>query len=408
MEKTLAIDRLIPVFLSRDEIRGYYEDFACGLLWPVLHDRSPDHKPGKYQSWHSYQSVNQKFKDAVLTVAAPGDFVWIHDYHLLLLPALIRKALPGVRIGFFLHTPFPSFKLFNKFPYARCLLSGMLGADIIGFHTLQYEKNFLTTALQLLPVKIQADLISFDDRILTAGVFPMGINEDAFKNLALEKKVQAKVGNLQRSFNGSKLILSVDRLDYTKGILQRLQAFEQLLLRHPVYRCKITMQMVVAPSRDNIPRYAALRNTIDKKVDDINNRYREIDWTPVHYYYGPVSLITLSALYSLADICLVTSLRDGMNLVSKEYVASRLNNDGVLILSEMAGASQELAASLTINPNRIDEICSAIITAINMPLAEQQARMIKMRKQVAEFDIHYWVRLFMEKLSTVAGTLRLP
>ena len=284
----------------------------------------------------------------------------------------------------------------------------MLGADTIGFHTMDFLDNFLITASQLLPVKIQAEAISFDDRIVAAGVFPMGINEQAFRKLPLEETVVVKVEDLKNIFKGTKLILSVDRLDYTKGILQRLEAFERLLHRYPVYRCKITMQMVVAPSRDNIPRYAALRNKIDKKVDDINNRYRETDWTPVHYYYGPVSLITLSALYSLADICLVTSLRDGMNLVSKEYVASRLNNDGVLILSEMAGASQELAASLTINPNRIDEICSAIITAINMPLAEQQARMIKMRKQVAEFDIHYWVRLFMEKLSTVAGTLRLP
>ena len=404
--KTTVVEKLkdislLPVFLTQQEISEYYEGFSNDVLWPVFHYYASTYASYSQSNWDFYRSVNEKFRDAVLSVAEPGDTIWIHDYQLLLLPALVRKALPDVSIGFFLHIPFPSHEMFRLIPWRSELLEGMLGSDLIGFHTFDDVRHFLSAVTRVLPVTSSANIISSNDRSIVIESFPMGIDEQKYASLPLQPDVIEQINQIKESFKDTRLILSIDRLDYSKGILQRLEAFELLLKLHPEHIGKITLYMIVVPSRDTVPQYQHLHDEIDKKAGSINALYRTMDWSPVHYYYRSFSIETLSALYYSADVCLVTPMRDGMNLVSKEYVASRINNDGVLILSEMAGASKELIDAIIVNPNNIGEICRAIIQAINMPLAEQQARMQQMRQLVSKFNIKHWVKIFMERLKEV-------
>ncbi|HEY4323361.1 MAG TPA: bifunctional alpha,alpha-trehalose-phosphate synthase (UDP-forming)/trehalose-phosphatase [Mucilaginibacter sp.] len=399
--KELAKQNLLPVFLSQQEISEYYEGFSNDVLWPVFHYYSSTYANYKQSNWDYYKLVNQKFADAILTTVEPGDTIWIHDYQLLLVPAMVRNHLPDVSIGFFQHIPFPSNEMFRLIPWRDELLAGMLGADLIGFHTFDDVRHFLNAATRILPITASANIISVEDRSVVIESFPMGIDDKKYASLPLQKDVQTQAKIIKDTFKGCKLVISIDRLDYSKGILQRLQAFELLLQNHKEYHNKIALYMIVVPSRDSVPQYAELRDQIDKRVGNINSIYRTIEWSPIHYYYRSVPIELLSALYSTADVCLVTPMRDGMNLVSKEFVASRINNDGVLVLSEMAGASKELIDALIVNPNNTNEVCNAIIKAINMPLEEQRIRMQSMRQIVAKFNISHWVNVFMDKLKEV-------
>lgn len=392
---------LKPVFLSQDEINEYYEGFSNDVLWPVFHYYASTYGNYKRSNWDCYRKVNEKFAAAVLEIARPGDIIWIHDYQLLLVPAMVRNAMADVSIGFFLHIPFPSHEMFRLIPWRTELLTGMLGADLLGFHTFDDVRNFVNAATRLLPVNASANVITHGERSIVAEPFPMGIDDKKYAELPLKADVKSQIEIIRETFKDCKLIISIDRLDYSKGILQRLQAFEHLLQYHPEYIGKITLYMVVVPSRDSVPQYALLRDQIDKTVGNINSVYRTIEWNPVNYYYRSIPIELLSALYSTADACLVTPMRDGMNLVSKEFVASRVNNDGVLILSEMAGASKELIDAIIVNPNNTDEVCNAIIQAVNMPLDEQRMRMLAMRQVVAKFNISHWVKIFMDKLAEV-------
>lgn len=392
---------LQPVFLSQEEINEYYEGFSNDVLWPVFHYYASTYAYYKKSNWDYYQAVNNKFKDAILNIAGPGDIIWIHDYQLLLVPALVRSSMPYVSIGFFQHIPFPSHEMFRLIPWRNELLLGMLGADLIGFHTFDDVKHFLNAATRLLPVTASANVITNEERSVVIESFPMGINDKKYAALPLQKQVQTQAELIRSTFKDCKLIISIDRLDYSKGILQRLQAFELLLQQHPEYKGKIALYMIVVPSRDSVPQYAHLRDEIDKRVGNINSIYRSIEWSPINYYYRSIPIEMLSALYSIADVCLVTPMRDGMNLVSKEFIASRVHDDGVLILSEMAGASKELIDALIVNPNNSEEVCNAIIKALNMPLDEQQRRMQAMRQIVAKFNISHWVKIFMDKLKEV-------
>ena len=336
-----------------------------------------------------------------MKIAKPGDIIWIHDYQLLLLPKLIREALPNVTIGFFQHIPFPSYELFRLIPWRAELLNGMLGADLIGFHTYDDVRHFTSSATRVLPVQTIANVIHKDDRYITIDAFPMGIDAKKFNDLTSSDAVKTELKLLNEIVSDSKIILSIDRLDYSKGIIQRLNAFEKVLINHPEYIGKISLHMIVVPSRDNIPQYSELRDSIDKFVGNINSRFRTQGWSPINYYYRSFPIETLSALYSRADICLVTPMRDGMNLVSKEYVASKTDETGVLILSEMAGASKALIDAIIVNPNNTVELYEAIVTAIEMPIAEQKIRMQGLRKIVNKFDINHWVKIFMDQLSEV-------
>ncbi|MGI4020914.1 MAG: bifunctional alpha,alpha-trehalose-phosphate synthase (UDP-forming)/trehalose-phosphatase [Janthinobacterium lividum] len=397
----LADLSLLPVFLSQGEISEYYEGFSNEVLWPIFHYYASTYSTYRESNWEFYQLVNQKFADVVLSVAQPGDTIWIHDYQLLLLPALIRAKLPDVSIGFFLHIPFPSFQLFHLIPWRSELLEGLLGADLIGFHTFDDVQHFTQACARLLHVNLSSNVISLPDRLVVAEAFPMGIDEQKYASLAQSEEVKQEIKQLQESFAGVRTILSVDRLDYSKGILQRLQAFEELLLNNPEYLGKVVLYMIVVPSRDTVPQYKHLRDEIDKRVGNINSLFRTLNWSPVQYFYRSFPIETLSALYASTDVALVTPMRDGMNLVSKEYVASRIQNNGVLILSEMAGSSRELIDAIIVNPNNMNMMTSAIKQALEMPAEEQESRMVNLRKNVSKFNVKHWVKIFMDRLQEV-------
>ena len=391
---------LMPVYLTQEEINNYYEGFSNEILWPVFHYMSVY---ARYEQvyWDFYYQVNSKFRDVVLQVAEPGDVIWIHDYQLLLLPGMIRSEAPDVAIGYFQHIPFPSFELFRLIPWRCELLEGMLGADLLGFHTFDDSHHFLNAVTRLLPVNASANVVMVNDRAVIAETFPMGIDNQKFEQLSNDPEVLRQMESLKESFQHTHMVLSIDRLDYSKGIIQRLQAFELFLQLYPEYVEKVILYMIVVPSRDTVPQYKELREAIDMLAGGINARFRTINWHPINYFYRSFPVETLAALYNFADVGLVTPMRDGMNLVSKEYVASRKNNDGVLILSEMAGASKELIDALIVNPNNIGAIARALHEALNMPEKEQQRRMKQMRQVVTKFNIAHWVKLFMARLQEV-------
>jgi trehalose 6-phosphate synthase/phosphatase len=396
----LAGLNLMPVYLTQEEINNYYEGFSNEVLWPVFHYMSVY---ARYEQvyWDFYYQVNCKFRDIVLQVAEPGDVIWIHDYQLLLLPGMIRAEIPDVAIGYFQHIPFPSFELFRLIPWRCELLEGMLGADLLGFHTFDDSHHFLNAVTRLLPVNATANVVMVNDRAVIAETFPMGIDNEKFEQLSEDPEVLRQMESLKENFQHTRMVLSIDRLDYSKGIIQRLQAFELFLQLYPEYVEKVILYMIVVPSRDTVPQYKELKEAIDMLAGGINARFRTINWHPINYFYRSFPVEVLAALYNFAEVGLVTPMRDGMNLVSKEYVASRKNNDGVLILSEMAGASRELIDALIVNPNNIGAIARALHQGLNMPEREQQRRMKQMRQVVAKFNISHWVKLFMDRLQEV-------
>jgi trehalose 6-phosphate synthase/phosphatase len=398
IDKKLAELSLYPVYLTTEEINQYYEGFSNEIIWPVFHYMSTY---ARYENsyWEYYNLVNKKFCEAFLKIYEPGDVVWIHDYHLLLLPKIIRTAAPNATIGFFQHIPFPSFELFRLLPWRTTLLEGLLGADLIGFHTYDDARHFLSACNRLLSIQSELNTVIFEDRKVVVEAFPMGIDDKKFVGLTNDKEVLNNIEHLNSTFNNIKLILTIDRLDYSKGILQRLQAFDLLLEHRPDWREKVSLYMIVVPSRDSVAMYKELRNEIDKLVGNINARHRTHKWTPINYFYRSYPLEMLSALYQFADVCLVTPMRDGMNLVCKEFVASRKNSNGVLILSEMAGAAKELIDSIIVNPNNITEISHAMLAALNMPAEEQRRRMKRMQELVTKYNVHQWVNAFMLRLN---------
>ncbi|MCX2583848.1 bifunctional alpha,alpha-trehalose-phosphate synthase (UDP-forming)/trehalose-phosphatase [Pedobacter sp. MR22-3] len=396
----LAVLNLYPVFLTQEEINLYYEGFSNEVLWPVFHYLvTYAHYEQSY--WDCYKSVNHKFAKAASNVLSAKDKIWIQDYQLLLLSGILRDQLPQSTIGFFQHIPFPSYEIFRLIPWRDELLNGMLGADLIGFHTYDDVRHFLSTATRLLPVNSTANVLNNNERQIVVEAFPMGIDFDKFSNLTSHDEVQKEIEYFRNGKEDMKVILSIDRLDYSKGILERLKALELLLQAHPEFIGKIELYMIVVPSRDTVPQYRDLKEQIDQFVGNLNARYRSINWIPVNYFYRSFPIEILSALYATADICLVTPMRDGMNLVSKEYVASRNHNNGVLILSEMAGASKELTDAVIVNPNNIGDIMEAIVLALKMPIEEQQIRMKAMRNIVEKFNVKHWVNNFILRLDEV-------
>jgi trehalose 6-phosphate synthase/phosphatase len=391
---------LIPVYLSKEEITQYYEGFSNEILWPVFHYMPPyANYDNKY--WFYYIQVNRKFCEAILNYAEEDDVIWIHDYQLLLLPAMLRDAKLNITIGYFQHIPFPSFEIFRTLPWRNDLLEGMLGADLIGFHTYDDARHFLSASSRLLGLQTAFHSLLYKERNVVVESFPIGIDSDQYEKLVTDATTIKNLEQLQATFNNTKMVLSIDRLDYSKGIIQRLQAFELFLQNHPEYIEKVSLHMIVVPSRDSVPMYKDLKDNIDKIIGNINGQYRTNNWSPINYFYRSFPIEMLSALYSCADICLVTPLRDGMNLVCKEYIATRVNNDGVLILSEMAGASKELIDAIIVNPNNIVELSNAIYDALNMPEQDKMLRMKQMRSLVKKYNIHYWVNSFMQRIAEV-------
>lgn len=398
IREELRADNMAPVFLTEAEIRDFYEGFSNSTLWPTFHYFS-EFAVYEQAHWDAYVRVNEKFCEAVLAQAGPEDTIWVHDYQLLLLPELLRQARPEASIGFFLHIPFPSQELIRVLPWRTELLRGMLGADLIGFHTFGYMRHFLSAVTHLLGYPAQNGQIETPTRSVRVDAFPMGIDYGRYAEAAASAATQQHAEEYREALRDTRVILSIDRLDYTKGIAQRLRAFDLLLQRYPEWRGQVSLIMLVVPSRDQVAQYADLKVEIDELVGRINAQYRTISWNPILYFYRSLPLEELAALYRLAEVALVTPMRDGMNLVAKEYVASRLDQRGVLILSERAGAARELSDALVINPTDMGQLAEAMHEALVMPEEEQTTRMAAMQALVKRYNVFSWTKLFMNQLA---------
>jgi trehalose 6-phosphate synthase/phosphatase len=397
LDRRLRELRFVPVHLSPAEISRFYEGFSNGVLWPLFHYLLED-VPFDSRDWKSYQGANERFADAVARHHEPGDIVWIQDYQLTLVPELLRRRIPDARIGFFLHIPFPSSEVFRILPWRESILEGMLGADLIGFHTYSYARHFLTSLRRLLGLEPDVDTVRYRGRLVHLGVFPMGIDALAFESLASSPEVSEQVASILRQAAGEQILLAVDRLDYTKGILRRLLAFERLLERERSLRGRVRLVQVAVPSRTRVNAYALFRRQVDEMIGRINGALGGVGWVPVHYLYRAISERQLAALYRSANVMMVTPLRDGMNLVAKEFVATRSDEDGVLVLSEFAGAATELGEALHVNPYDIDRMATVMRQALTMPKAERTARMRGLRRRVLSNDVHRWVGAFLQTL----------
>lgn len=392
--------RIVPVAVSRTESKAYYDGVCNGVLWPLFHYQI-DRIPTASAEWTVYREVNQRFAAAIVREYRAGDVVWIHDYHLLLVPRLVREQLPDAPIGFFLHIPFPAVEVFRVAPWRREILGGMLGASMIGFHTAAYASHF-TEAVRSLTAFEQADrqVIANSGRV-RVGVHPMGVDAEAFSRLAADPDVQRERHQIRRP--DQQLLLGIDRLDYTKGIPRRLLAYERLLQERPALRGRVRLIQVAVPSRDGVPSYQRFRQEIDELVGRINGEHGTVDWTPIRYLHQSVGREQLVALYNAADVMLVTPLRDGMNLVAKEFIASRIDGDGVLVLSEFAGAAAELPEALSVNPYAIDEMTATMERALTMKALERRRRMAALRDRVAVHDVNWWTATFLSELWSAAG-----
>jgi trehalose 6-phosphate synthase/phosphatase len=399
LEAQLASQRLVGVPLNRDLVARYYEGYSNGVLWPLFHYLL-DQVPLQASDWDAYVQANEQFAEVVVAQYRPGDLIWIHDYQLLLLPGLVRRRLPEARIGFFLHIPFPSEELFRTLPARRQLLEGLLGADLVGFHTPTYLRHFATALTDILGLTVDIDRVQLPGREVRLGVFPMGVDSSLFQNLSREPAVEAEAEAL-RGDGSVRILVGVDRLDYTKGIPRRLLAFERMLQTHPELREKVRLVQVAVPSRTGVEAYQDFRSLVDGLVGRINGAFGTPRWVPVHYIFRGLSAEDLVALYRAADVMLVTPLRDGMNLVAKEFVASRTDGDGVLVLSEFAGAAWELPEALQVNPYDTDATGEVIFRALTMEPEERRARLAPLRERVATFDVHRWVSSFLEQLERV-------
>ncbi len=396
----LREENMSPVFLSASEIEDFYEGFSNETLWPNFHYFN-QYTVYDEELWKAYKKVNRKFAKAIESLLEEGDTLWIHDYQLLLLPAMVREIKQNLSIGFFLHIPFPSYESFRLLPWRRELLHGMMGADFLGFHTYDDMRHFLSSVNRLAGIGNSNGQITVGNRPVLADALPMGIDYDKYANAAALPDTLDREVRYRTSLGEVKLILTIDRLDYSKGIPQRLIAFERFLEENKDFHERVSMLMVVVPSRDNVPKYAQLKEEIELLVGRINGKFGRINWTPIHYFYRSFPLNALSAFYRMAHVALVTPMRDGMNLVCKEFIASKLDKKGVLILSEMAGSSKELSDAILINPNNIEQMVGALKYALTMPEEEQIRRMDIMQESLKRYNIHAWVSLFMERLDYI-------
>jgi trehalose 6-phosphate synthase/phosphatase len=392
---------ILPVFVDKDLYDKYYNGFSNSVLWPLFHYFS---SLAKYEApyFDAYVQVNQLFAEKVAPLLQPGDQVWIHDYQLMILPHLLRTRKPDATIGFFLHIPFPSYEIFRLLPteWKKTLLHGVMGADLIGFHTYDYVQHFLHSAKMLLGVENHFHNLQYLDRLVRIDLFPIGIDYNKFHDAAGDPEVEEYRNKIRANMEDKKIIFSVDRLDYTKGLMHRLNGFEYFLERYPEWREKMVFILNIVPSRDSIPAYNDRKKEIEEKVGTINGRFSSISWQPVLYRYNHLPFKEMIALYQAADVALITPLRDGMNLVAKEYVASSTGR-GVLILSELAGAASELSEAILVNPTDTSDVASSITRALAMPIYEQRNRMSLMQRRLQEYDVFKWVNDFMDQLAQV-------
>ncbi len=393
--------RASSVFLPEESMDRFYLGFCNRTIWPLFH-YFPSLARYEQTYWNEYKRVNQRFFESLLEILRPDDTVWVHDYQLMLLPALIRERFPNMPIGYFLHIPFPSFELFRLLPNAwrTELIEGMLGASLIGFHTHDYTRHFLGCVLRTSGIDHQLGSLTVRDRIIKVDTFPMGVDFQKFDAAARSKVTADHVEQLRDRCAGQKVIFSVDRLDYTKGLLNRLRGYDLFLRRNPQWHGKVTFILSVAPSRTGVESYRTMRKEIEQTVGRIAGAYGNVHWSPLTYQYRNLSFDEIVAMYRLCDVALITPLRDGMNLVAKEFVASRPDQTGVLILSEMAGAAKEMGEAILVSPFHDDEIADAIEQALNVSAQEQVRRNLLLQDRLRRYDSNRWANDFLHSLAS--------
>jgi trehalose 6-phosphate synthase len=396
--------RMHAVPLSAEDVRDHYEGFANATLWPLFHD-AVEQPVYHRRWWEAYQRVNRRFADAAAEVAEPGAVVWVQDYHLLLVPGMLRALRPDLRIGFFLHVPFPPPELFMQLPRRSELLAGMLGADLVGFQRAQAAHNFAQLTAKVRGLAATDSRITVGDREVRVGAFPVSIDVPELETLA----GRADVVDRARRWRGDlgdprQVILSVDRMDYTKGIEQRLKAYSELLASGDVKVHDTVMIQVAVPSRERVGQYQVLRERVEREVGRINGEFGRVGEPAIHYLTQPFDRAELVALYRVADIMAVTPLRDGMNLVAKEYVAARVDGTGALLLSEFAGAAAELTEAFLVNPHDLDGLKATLLRALHADPADLAGRMDAMRRHLRGHDIRDWARAYLTELDA-SGTL---
>ena len=395
--------QLVPVSIEQSIDDKYYGGFCNDCIWPLFH-YFPSLFVHDESYFENYQIANKLFADTLKTIIQPDDFIWIHDYQLFLLPALIRNDFPNANIGFFLHIPFPSFEIFRILPkhWRGAILAGMLGSDLIGFHTNDYSQYSLRSVSRLMGLETTMNTVASGERLVKVDAFPIGIDYEKFNHAAANSKdVETEKKKILADLAGKKLIFSVDRLDYTKGLLSRLEAFEYFLETYPQWIEKVVFNMVVIPSRETIVRYQNMKRELDATVGRINSKYSNMAWRPVIYLYRSISFNQMVALYDVSHVGLITPLRDGMNLVAKEYVACQVTEKGVLILSELAGAASELSEAILINPTNKKEIAEAINTALTMPLRNRSILLRRMQKRIKTYTVFSWATDILNSLEAI-------
>ncbi|MCJ1362251.1 Trehalose-6-P synthase/phosphatase complex synthase subunit [Acarospora aff. strigata] len=395
----------VPVFIDDELADRHYNGFSNSILWPLFH-----YHPGEItfdeSAWNAYREANRLFAKAIASEVEDGDLVWVHDYHLMLLPSMLRDEIgstkKNVKIGFFLHTPFPSSEIYRILPVRNEILLGVLHSDLLGFHTYDYARHFLSSCSRILGLATTPNGVEFQGKIVTVGAFPIGIDPDKFKEGLKKPKVQERIATLERKFQGVKLMVGVDRLDYIKGVPQKLHALEIFLTEHPEWIGKVVLVQVAVPSRQDVEEYQNLRAVVNELVGRINGKFGTIEFMPIHFMHKSVSFDELIALYAVSDVCIVSSTRDGMNLVSYEYIASQQKRHGVMVLSEFTGAAQSLNGSIIINPWNTDELANALHDAVTMGDEQRAINFQKLDRYVSKYTSAFWGQSFVGELTRIS------
>lgn len=395
------------VHLTNDQIANFYEGYSNDTLWPLFH-YFQGYAKFREDYWRSYREVNWLFVEAARQVAAENATIWVQDYQLMLTPAMLRTAMPNSRIGFFLHIPFPSYELFRQLPESTEILEGLLGSDLIGFHIYEYARHFVNSCTHILGTLDDRGSIEHEGRRIGIDAFPIGIDYEKFRATLRTPGCRREITQLKTRYRDQQMILSMDRLDYSKGIMKRLEAYELFLGEHPELHRKVTMLMIAVPSRTEVDTYQQLRDQIEQSVSRINGMFGSVDWAPISYQFQNLPFASIVALLNRSDVALVTPLRDGMNLVAKEFVASQSYDPGVLILSEMTGAAEELTGALLVNPNNIPSLARKIHRALTMEKKERSDRIALMQQRISTYTVEKWGKDFTEQLSLVSSRYRIP
>ena len=395
----------VPVFVDAEQVDRYYNGFSNGVVWPLFHYLT-DFTAFTREDWEAYCAVNESFADVVAEHVGPNTSVWIHDYQLMLLPRMLRERVPDARIGFFLHIPFPSSEVYRLLPVRSEVLDGLLGSDVIGFHTYGYLRHFSSACQRILGLDAQPDAVKMAGRDVKLSVNPIGIDPEQFLRQARDPETQAELNRLRERFSGRRVLLGIDRMDYSKGLRHKMKALARFLERFPDEAGRCLLMQVAVPSRTDVQEYQLLGKEIEELVGHVNGLHGRLGHTPVQFHFRSVSPVELSALYQLADVCLTTPIRDGMNLVCQEYAASREDDDGVLILSEFAGAAGHLEGALLVNPWNYDEVAEAIHVALHMPTEERHGRMRRMKKRIWGSNVNAWARKFVSQIDDRPGEVK--